>query len=128
MGFTEEADAYMDFISERFRKSRSPEGALPIMFTIRGETEIPEIELKSVLLSFPDFKLTICSHLSGYRGSAPVRIGNGAAFHLQFDIYGELLDGIYLYNKYGKPVTWEQWVAVREILGEITMVFCLGLC
>ncbi len=63
-------------------------------------------------------ELTISSHLSGYRGSAPVRIGNGAAFHLQFDIYGELLDGIYLYNKYGKPVTWEQWVAIREILGE----------
>jgi len=48
MGFTQEADAYMDFISERFRTSRSPEGALPIMFTIRGETEIPEIELKYV--------------------------------------------------------------------------------
>jgi hypothetical protein len=46
MGFTEEADVYMDFISERFRKSRSQEGALPIMFTIRGETEIPEIELE----------------------------------------------------------------------------------
>lgn len=46
MGFTEEADAYMDFISDRFRKSRSPEGALPIMFTIRGETEIPEVELR----------------------------------------------------------------------------------
>jgi GH15 family glucan-1,4-alpha-glucosidase len=60
----------------------------------------------------------MCSHLSGYRGSAPVRIGNGAAYHIQFDIYGELLDGIYLYNKYGKPVTWEQWVAIREILGE----------
>jgi GH15 family glucan-1,4-alpha-glucosidase len=46
MGFVEEADAYMDFISDRFRKSRSPEGALPIMFTIRGETDIPEIELR----------------------------------------------------------------------------------
>ena len=45
MGFTEEADSYMDFVSDRFRKSRSPEGALPIMFTIRGETDIPEIEL-----------------------------------------------------------------------------------
>ncbi|PMD32566.1 glycoside hydrolase family 15 protein [Hyaloscypha variabilis F] len=108
MGFTEEADAYMNFISERFRKSRSPEGALPIMFTIRGETEIPEIEL---------------NHLSGYRGSAPVRIGNGAAYHLQFDIYGELLDGIYLYNKYGKPVTWEQWVAVREILDYVLTIW-----
>jgi hypothetical protein len=46
MGFTEEANAYMDFISDRFRKSRSADGALPIMFTIRGETDIPEIELK----------------------------------------------------------------------------------
>jgi hypothetical protein len=46
MGFTEEADAYMDFISERFRKSRFKDGALPIMFTIRGETDIPEIELE----------------------------------------------------------------------------------
>jgi hypothetical protein len=46
MGFTEEADQYMDFISDRFRKSRSAEGALPIMFTIRGETEIPELELR----------------------------------------------------------------------------------
>ncbi|ELR03377.1 hypothetical protein GMDG_06118 [Pseudogymnoascus destructans 20631-21] len=108
MGFTEEADSYMDFISDRFRKSRSPEGALPIMFTIRGETDIPEIEL---------------SHLSGYRGSAPVRIGNGAAFHQQFDIYGELMDGIYLYNKYGKPVTWEQWVSVREILDYVLTIW-----
>ena len=46
MGFTAEADAYMDFISERFRRSRGPDGALPIMFTIRGETEIPEIVLE----------------------------------------------------------------------------------
>lgn len=101
MGFTEEADSYMNFISDRIRKSRSKEGALPIMFTIHGETDIPEIEL---------------THLEGYRGSKPVRIGNGAAFHQQFDIYGELMDGIYLYNKYGKPVTWDQWVAIREIL------------
>lgn len=55
--------------------------------------------------------------------SKPVRIGNGAAFHLQFDIYGELMDGIYLYNKYGKPVTWEQWVSIREILGECLLLY-----
>ena len=48
MGFVEEADAYMNFISDRFIKSRSKEGALPIMFTIRGDTEIPESELRYV--------------------------------------------------------------------------------
>lgn len=79
LGFTEEADAYMSFINDRIVNSRTPEGGLPIMFTIRGGTEIPEIEL---------------DHLEGYRGSSPVRIGNGAAFHHQFDIYGELMDAV----------------------------------
>ncbi|KAH8162845.1 hypothetical protein CIB48_g5406 [Xylaria polymorpha] len=101
MGFTDEADAYMRFIDDRFQKSLTQDGALPIMFTIRGETEIPEQEL---------------DHLDGYKGSKPVRIGNGAAFHQQFDIYGELMDGIYLYNKYGKPVSWDTWVSVRKML------------
>ncbi|KAF4985755.1 hypothetical protein FGRMN_11107 [Fusarium graminum] len=101
LGFKAEADAYMEFIMERFVHSRGLDGGLPIMFTIRGETDIPELTL---------------DHLEGYRGSSPVRIGNGAAFHQQFDIYGELMDAIYLYNKYGKPVPWDVWKAVREIL------------
>ena len=74
------------------------------MFTIRGETHIPEVTL---------------DHLEGYRGSSPVRVGNGAATHDQFDIYGELMDAIYLYNKYGKPVPWDVWKAVRELLGKL---------
>lgn len=93
----------MGFIMDRFVHSRLPDGGLPIMFTIRGETNIPESTL---------------DHLEGYRGSSPVRIGNGAAFHQQFDIYGELMDAIYLYNKYGKPVPWDVWCAVRQLLGE----------
>ncbi|CAK7233363.1 hypothetical protein SCUCBS95973_008569 [Sporothrix curviconia] len=101
LGFKEEADAYMSFISERILTSRNPDGGLPIMFTIRGATDIPEFEL---------------THLEGYKCSKPVRVGNAAAFHLQFDIYGELLDAIYLNNKYGKPVTWDQWVSVRQLL------------
>ncbi|KAI0600773.1 Six-hairpin glycosidase-like protein [Biscogniauxia sp. FL1348] len=103
MGFTDEADAYMGFINDRFMKSTNEDGGLPIMFTIRGDTDIPEQEL---------------DHLEGYKGSRPVRIGNGAAFHQQFDIYGELMDGIYLYNKYGKPVSWDIWVSVRKMLGK----------
>ncbi|KAI8632277.1 glycoside hydrolase family 15 protein [Xylariaceae sp. FL1651] len=101
MGFTDEADAYMSFINDRFQKSRAEDGGLPIMFTIKGDTNIPEQEL---------------SHLDGYKGSKPVRVGNGAASHQQFDIYGELMDGIYLYNKYGKPISWDTWVQIRKML------------
>lgn len=107
LGFKAEADAYMEFIMERFVDSRGPDGGLPIMFTIRGETDIPELEL---------------NHLEGYRGSSPVRIGNGAAFHQQFDIYGELMDAIYLYNKFGKPVAWDVWRAVRGILDYVLTI------
>ncbi|EMR72010.1 putative glycosyl hydrolase protein [Eutypa lata UCREL1] len=101
MGFTEEADAYMEFINTIFQKSAADDRGLRIMYTIRGETEIPEEEL---------------DHLDGYKGSKPVRIGNGAAFHQQLDIYGELMDGIYLYNKYGKPISWDTWVSVHYVL------------
>jgi len=101
MGFRSEAEAYMNFISDRLQYSRTTEGALPIMFSIHGATDLPELEL---------------SHLEGYRGSKPVRIGNGAAFHKQLDIYGELMDAFYLYNKYGKPISYDQWVAMREIV------------
>lgn len=103
----------MDFIMERFVKSRGPDGGLPIMFTIHGETDIPESTL---------------DHLDGYRGSKPVRIGNGAAFHQQFDIYGELMDAIYLYNKYGKPVPWDVWCAVRELLGRFQCPTSVPTC
>ena len=108
MGFQSEAEAYMNFMSDRFKHSRTPEGGLPIMFSIHGSTDLPEIEL---------------DHLEGYRGSRPVRIGNGAAFHKQLDIYGELMDGVYLYNKYGKPISYDQWVAVREICDYVCKIY-----
>ena len=99
MGFTEEAEAYVNYVSDRIQHSRTKEGAMPIMFGIRKDSDLEEIEL---------------THLDGYRGSKPVRIGNGASLHVQLDIYGELMDGFYLYNKYGKPISYDQWVAIRE--------------
>jgi GH15 family glucan-1,4-alpha-glucosidase len=62
-------------------------------------------------------------HMEGYRGSKPVRIGNGAAFHVQLDIYGELMDGIYLANRLGKPITYDQWLSVREIADYVCSIW-----
>ncbi|KAF7303574.1 Glycoside hydrolase family 15 protein [Mycena indigotica] len=88
LGFTQEADAYMEFIFERLR-NKNPDGSLQIMYTIHGGKDLEELEL---------------SHLDGHKGSRPVRIGNGAADHLQLDIYGELMDCIYLGQKFGRPL------------------------
>jgi GH15 family glucan-1,4-alpha-glucosidase len=79
-----------------------------MMSDIRGGTDLPEIEL---------------GHLDGYRSSKPVRIGNAAAFHKQFDIYGELMDSIYLYNKYGKPISYDQWFAIRELTDYVCTIW-----
>ena len=99
LGFVQEADAFMGFIEKRLEE-RGADGSIRIMYSINGEHDLEEIEL---------------SHLEGYRGSAPVRIGNGASNHLQLDIYGELMDAIYLYNKYGRPISWNMWIHVRSL-------------
>ncbi|CAG8835969.1 22398_t:CDS:2, partial [Racocetra persica] len=84
LGMTDEAKHYMEFMEERCQ-DLNPDGSLNIMYSIDGEKRLIEKEL---------------NHLDGYRGSRPVRIGNGAYDHIQLDIYGELLDALYLYNKY----------------------------
>lgn len=108
MGFKQEAEAYMTFIKDRLKYNKPSERGLPIMFSIHGGTDLQELELE---------------HLEGYRGSKPVRIGNGAAFHKQLDIYGELMDAVYLYNKYGKPVSYDDWLAVRELTDFVCRVW-----
>ncbi len=55
-------------------------------------------------------------HLSGYGGARPVRIGNAAADQLQLDIYGELMDSVYLYNKYGAPISYDFWRHLRRLV------------
>ncbi|KAH4177398.1 hypothetical protein HBH43_051650 [Parastagonospora nodorum] len=108
MGFSHEAEAYISYIFQRVKEAKARHGALPIMFTIWGGTDIPEVELE---------------HMEGYRGSRPVRIGNGAAFHVQLDIYGELLDGIYLANRFGTPISYDQWLSVREIIDFVCSIW-----
>jgi GH15 family glucan-1,4-alpha-glucosidase len=95
LGFTDEAGAFMQWLEARFRNAADCEsGPLQIMYGIDGREDLPEQELP---------------HLEGYMGSAPVRIGNGAATQLQLDIYGELMDAAYLCNKYGEPIYHDGW-------------------
>ncbi len=93
LGYTEEAAAFMHWIEARCNEL-NPDGSLQIMYGLDGRHELPERTLP---------------HLEGYRGSSPVRIGNGAADQLQLDIYGELMDSVYLFNKYGDPISYDLW-------------------
>ncbi|KIP11307.1 glycoside hydrolase family 15 protein [Phlebiopsis gigantea 11061_1 CR5-6] len=106
LGFTHEATAYMDFIFDRV-KDKNPDGSLQIMYTIHGGKIFPEEEL---------------THLDGHKGSKPVRIGNGAIDHVQLDIYGELMDCIYLGQKYGRPLGYDVWIAVRDLVDYVIKV------
>jgi GH15 family glucan-1,4-alpha-glucosidase len=91
LGFSEEAEASMCWLTDRFRDCRVGEsGSLQIMYGIDGRAELTE---------------QLRPHLEGYRGSSPVRIGNGAVGQLQLDIYGALIDSAYLYNKYARRFT-----------------------
>ncbi|MDX3611246.1 glycoside hydrolase family 15 protein [Streptomyces europaeiscabiei] len=95
LGFTGEAEAFMNFVSRHITPGGGkPSGPLQIMYRIDGSTDLPEREL---------------AHLEGHRGSAPVRIGNGAAEQLQLDIYGALIDSVYLYDKWAEPIPSDQW-------------------
>src|SRR5262249_49132418 len=76
-------------------------GPVQIMYGIDGRTELRE---------------EVLGHLEGYRGSAPVRIGNEAADQLQLDIYGELTDSVYLYNEHARPIAHKAWMDLSRIV------------
>jgi GH15 family glucan-1,4-alpha-glucosidase len=103
LGFTEEAGAFMNWLSLRLgeRDGSRESGPLQIVYGIDGRAALPEEEI---------------AEWEGYAGSAPVRIGNGAARQLQLDIYGELIDAVYLYNKYGTPISDGDWKQVTRIV------------
>jgi GH15 family glucan-1,4-alpha-glucosidase len=96
LGFTEEATAFIDWIKERCMQS-----GMQLMYTIDGQVDIEECVLE---------------HLSGYKNSKPVRIGNAAHQQFQLDIYGELIDTIFLFNHYGGAITYELWQKIEKLV------------
>ncbi len=101
LGYGEEAADFMHWLQTRVQEKDAPTGPLQIMYRIDGSPDIPELELP---------------HLGGYRESRPVRVGNAATGQLQLDIYGELIDSIYLYDKYVTPVSYDLWIQIRNML------------
>ncbi|MGQ0805825.1 MAG: glycoside hydrolase family 15 protein, partial [Actinomycetota bacterium] len=104
LGYTSEAGRFMSWIEDRCM-DLNPDGSMQIMYGHDGRKVLTEETLP---------------HLEGYRGSSPVRIGNGAYDQLQLDIYGELLDSIYLYNKYGEPISYALWENIIHIVDWVT--------
>lgn len=94
LGFTKEAGEFMGWMENICPDIRKP-GELGLMYSIKGVKRLEEFEL---------------DHFEGYKKSRPVRVGNAAYEQLQLDIYGELIDSIYLYNKYGEPISYDLWV------------------
>jgi GH15 family glucan-1,4-alpha-glucosidase len=102
LGFREEAEQFGFWLGDRIRERvGSDSGPLNIMYRIDGSSDLKE---------------DVLDHWRGYRGSAPVRVGNGAAEQLQLDIYGEALDSIYAGVRAGLPLPHQGWTAVTGVL------------
>lgn len=100
IGFVDEAARYIDFLTSRCLDVAAGK-SLRVVYRVDGST---------------DMKEEILDHLEGYRGSGPVRVGNGAVDQLQLDIFGEMMDSIYLYDKYGSPVSYDVWKSMTWLL------------
>jgi len=100
LGFVDETEAFINWLKGRLRDD-AQHGPLQLMYGINGRQKLDEIVL---------------DHLCGYENSRPVRIGNAAYQQLQLDIYGEMMDSIYLANKYGHAMSHGGWQDVQRML------------
>jgi GH15 family glucan-1,4-alpha-glucosidase len=99
LGLTSETEGFMRWLA---RLPEPAPGTVPLktLYAVDGSPVPPETEL---------------THLEGYRCTRPVRIGNAAQDQLQLDIFGELLDALYLYDKYDEPTSYNAWIHVAAV-------------
>ncbi len=108
LGFTAEAGAFVGWLTDRFTETPDScsgdggAGPLRVMYTIDGDPPPTEVVL---------------DHLAGYRGSSPVLLGNGAGDQLQLDVYGEIIDSVYLFDKYGSGISHADWQNLCAVIG-----------
>ena len=108
LGFVEEANAYMRWLKGRVSDCCGQPTKINILYGIDGRQELPEAELE---------------HFEGHGGAKPVRIGNGAFDQIQLDIYGELMDAVYLVNKYGEAISHEGWKHTVEVADQVCEIW-----
>jgi len=93
LGYNGEARAFMGWMEKRCRELQ-PGCPLQVMYRVDGGRHLPEQILKN---------------FEGYKKSSPVRIGNAASNQLQLDLYGELMDSVYIYDRHGEPISYDFW-------------------
>ncbi|HLV85590.1 MAG TPA: glycoside hydrolase family 15 protein [Candidatus Sulfotelmatobacter sp.] len=100
IGLFDEAGLFMKWIEERCMEL--PDGdSLQTVYAVDGSRDLHEATL---------------DQFEGYKRSSPARVGNDAYKQLQLDIYGALIDAVYLYNKYAQPITGVLWNYVRKLV------------
>ncbi len=104
LGYNDEAKAFNQWVGRCMENSQFAPEHLQVMYRLDSATDLEEHTL---------------DHLSGYGGSRPVRIGNHAYSQLQLDIYGELMDAVYLANKYGEAISHKGWQHIIRMIDHV---------
>jgi alpha,alpha-trehalase len=96
LGLNWEADDFIQYVADM---ERNEDGSLQIMYGIKGQKDLPESTLE---------------HMSGYEGARPVRIGNGAYSQRQNDVFGSVLDSVYLHSKNRDHIPERLWPVLSD--------------
>jgi GH15 family glucan-1,4-alpha-glucosidase len=96
LGLNWEADDFIQYVADM---ERNEDGSLQIMYGIKGDKDLTE---------------TTLDHLKGYEGARPVRVGNGAFNQRQNDVYGAVMDSVYLHSKKRDHIPERLWPVLRD--------------